>query len=226
MITTYDFATLYTKIPHDKLIHVIREIIDFVFKGGTRDVISINSSGIADWSSKRMGSCYFFTKAKIIEAVEYLINNCYFITGNKLFKQTIGIPMGSDPAPFLANLFLFYYENRWLTEQRKAKNVVTRKFGNTFRFIDDLLAINDGGAFEQYFRDIYPEELELKKENSTNDIATFLDMDIRIVDGRFVTKLYDKRDNFGFNITKMPYKESKIPANMFYSFVCLGTQLH
>ena len=41
-------------------------------------------------------------------------------------------------------------------------NVLVRKFGRVFRYIDDLLAINDGGEFERHHTEIYPSELELK----------------------------------------------------------------
>ena len=80
-------------------------------------------------------------------------------TGGKLFRQVIGIPMGSDPAPFMASLFLYYYERRLLLELKKKYLYKARKFGNTFRFIDDLNAINDDGEFERNFQEIYPPEL-------------------------------------------------------------------
>ena len=35
----------------------------------------------------------------------------------------------------------------------------------------------------------------------------------------FTTKLFDKRDHFGFHITRMPYKSSNIPNRMFYSTI-------
>jgi hypothetical protein len=38
-----------------------------------------------------------------------------------MFKQEIGIPMGTDCAPFLANLLLFAYGYKWLTKKFKAK---------------------------------------------------------------------------------------------------------
>ena len=44
----------------------------------------------------------------------WLIDNIYVTFGNKVFRQQIGIPMGTDCAPFLANLFLFSYEFKWL----------------------------------------------------------------------------------------------------------------
>ena len=36
-MSTFDFSTFYTKIPHHKLLHVLTEITDFTFKGETRD---------------------------------------------------------------------------------------------------------------------------------------------------------------------------------------------
>ena len=42
--------------------------------------------------------------------MEYLIDNVYIKVGNKVFRQIVGIPMGTDCAPQLANLFLFNYE--------------------------------------------------------------------------------------------------------------------
>ena len=69
---------------------------------------------------------------------------------NHLFRQQIGIPIGSDPAPFFANLFPYHYERQWLVNLKKKDLSKARKFGNTFRFIDDLCAFNDGGEFENF----------------------------------------------------------------------------
>ena len=51
--------------------------------------------------------------------------------------------MGSDPAPFFANLYLFFYESRWLKSIKNTNYRVARKFGNIVRFTDDLIAINE-----------------------------------------------------------------------------------
>ena len=128
--------------------------------------------------------------------------------------------MGSDPAPYLANLFLYRYESTWLSKTRKDNYILARKFGRVFRFIDDLISINDGGEFEKCLPLIYPEELELKKENAVNTATSFLELDIRICDNQFHTKLYDKRDSFGFHICRLPFKDSNIPLKMFYSSAC------
>ena len=218
-ISSFDFSTLYTKIPHNKLINVLHDNIDFVFKGGTRKKVSVPRSGKARWVNKKSGSSFIFTKESIREAVAYLIKNCYFKLGNKLFRQDIGIPMGSDPAPAFANLFLFHFESKWLNSIKKSDNILARKFGQVYRYIDDLIALNDGKSFEKYFKDIYPEELQLNKENEGYSGSTFLDLDIKIANGIFQTKLFDKRNDFGFHITRLPFRDSNIPCRMFYSSI-------
>ena len=129
--------------------------------------------------------------------------------------------MGSDPAPFMANLFLYHYESTWLKNTRKNDLSTARKFSNTFRFIDDLNAMNDSGKFEEHFKEIYPPELELKKEHG-NSSASFLDLDIEIENNKFTTKLYDKRDAFSFKIVRMPDKSSNMPSKIFNS--CIGAE--
>ena len=128
--------------------------------------------------------------------------------------------MGSDPAPYLANLFLYRYESTWLNKTKKNNYILARKFGRVYRFIDDLIAINDGGEFEKCLSQIYPKELELKKENTLNTSTSFLELNICISDNRFHTKLYDKRDSFGFHVCRLPFKDSNIPRKMFYSSAC------
>ena len=218
-ISTFDFSTLYTKIPHDELLEVLYNIVDFVFKGGTRDVISIDRLGNPSWSTCKKGHTYYFTKSSLKEAITFILRNCYFSFGNISLRQIIGIPMGSDPAPFFANLFLAFYEIRWINDQRKLGVINTRKLNNTFRFIDDLLSLNDDSIFESSYNSIYPTEMELKKENSTNNAATFLDINISIENGKFCTKLFDKRDNFGFDIVRMPFVSSNMPGKMFYGSI-------
>ena len=94
--------------------------------------------------------------------------------------------------------------------------VKARHFHATKRFIDDLCAINDGNLFQTVYSDIYPEELELKLEHSGNH-ATFLNLDINITEGKFIYKLFDKRDAFPFSIVRMPFMDSNIPESIFYS---------
>ena len=54
-ISKLNFSTLYLKIPRNKLLNILYKIVDFVFKGCTRDYIAINMQGCASWSSKKRG---------------------------------------------------------------------------------------------------------------------------------------------------------------------------
>ena len=190
-VSTFDFSTLYTKIPHDKLKNVMNELIDFCWRGCRDCHIRVTKRG-AQWPKeipKKDNNTLTFSKDLFKEAINFLISNCHFTVGSKIFRQIIGIPMGSDPSPFMANLFLFYYESKFLKELTKTDNRKARLFSSVFRYLDDLIAINDGGLFEQNYREIYPPELELKKENNGYSTASFLDLDIAICGKRFNLKL-------------------------------------
>ena len=128
--------------------------------------------------------------------------------------------MGIDPAPFWANLFLYTYENEYMSELISNDKVKARHFHATKRFIDDLGTLNDGGVFSDVYKDIYPPELQLKVEHSGKH-ATFLNLDITVKDGVFICKLFDKRDVFPFFIVRMPYIDSIIPKLLFY-FALVG----
>ena len=82
-----------------------------------------------------------------------------------------------------------------------------------------MIALNDGHSFEIFHEDIYPEELQLNKENDDSNSTNFLDLHINIENGIFTTRLFDKRDHFGFNIARLPYRDSNIPNKMFYSSI-------
>ena len=214
-IATYAFSTLYTTLPHDKLISRLFQIIDFVFEGGNNKFICISSYGKAYWRKKTNRSVAF-SKSSLKIATKHLIQNCYFTVGNSILKQAIGIPMGIDTAPFWANLFLYTYEEEYISNLISTDRIKARHFHSTKRFIDDLCTMNDGGIFETIYREIYPPELDLKIEHSGTH-ATFLNLDITIHDGKFVYKLYDKRDAFPFYIVRMPHMQSNIPKSIFYS---------
>ena len=215
-ISTYDFSTLYTKIPHKDLINQLNKIIDLAFKGGNKKYISCNNYN-AFWCNSNKGKTVF-SKQSLKQVVEHLICKSYFQIGNKLLVQNIGIPMGIDPAPFWANLYLHRLEYDYMISLIKTNNSIAYKFNGCRRFIDDQCCINDSGEFGKSYKYIYPEELELKCEHQGTH-ATFLDIDISIDDGLFVYKQYDKRDSFPFDIVRMPHKNSNIPSNIFYSSI-------
>ena len=106
-----------------------------------------------------------------------------------------------------------------MNELKKNDLIKARKFCNIFRFIDDLNSINDGGEFESNYSNIYPEELQLGKENTDKHETSFLDLNIKIKDGQFYFGLIDKRDSFTFSIVRMSDKSSNVPFSIVYSVI-------
>ena len=48
-----------------------------------------------------------FSESTLTTSLKHLVQNCYFMVGNSLLRQKIGMPMGIDPTPSWANLFLY-----------------------------------------------------------------------------------------------------------------------
>ena len=137
---TYDFSTLYTSIPHVKLKEEIKLLVEKAYNGMNKKFIKVTKSR-AYWSHSKTTH---IACNELTHMIEWLIDNTYVIVGNQVLRQTIGIPMGTDCAPFLANLFLFSYEFRYLNNLLKQRNfTVLNKFRRCVRYIDDVLLINN-----------------------------------------------------------------------------------
>ena len=105
---------------------------------------------------------------KICNAIHYLLDNIFIRFGSKLYRQIVGIPMGTNCAPLVADLFLFCYEiNFMLSLSDNNQADIIEAFNSTSRYLDDLLNI-DNPYFEQIIGQIYPTELQLNKANSSD----------------------------------------------------------
>ena len=103
--------------------------------------------------------------ADVIKMLEYLINHIFVEFGRRIFHQTIGIPMGTNCAPLLADLFL--YEAEFVQSLLQAgKKHLTQQFNFTYRYIDDVLSLKNT-KFAEYLEFIYPRELEIKETTET-----------------------------------------------------------
>ena len=59
--------------------------------------------------------------------------------GTKLYRQTTGIPMGTNCAPLVADLFLFCYERGFMKSlSRENQADIIEAFNSTSRYLDDL----------------------------------------------------------------------------------------
>ena len=72
-------------------------------------------------------------------------------------------------------------------------------------------------SFKNELTRIYPSEIICNRENINEDSGHFLELDITIENGKFKTKLFDKRREFDFEIVKYPDTRSNIPDRIVYS---------
>ena len=92
----------------------------------------------AHWSEAE-STCITVDKSKLLEWMEYLIDNIYIKVGNRVYRQIVGIPMGTDCVPQLANLSLFHFEYSYMQGLMKENLHEAKKVSDTMRYIHDLL---------------------------------------------------------------------------------------
>ena len=150
----------------------------------------------------------------VCEVLMYLLDNIYIRFGTKLYRQIVGIPMGTNYAPLVADLFLFCYERDFMTPLSDVKQAeIIEAFKSTSRYLDDLLNI-DNPYFEGMVNRIYPPELQLNKAFATE--APFLDLHLPISNGFVSSKIYDKRDDYDFDIVNFPFLDGDVPRSTSY----------
>ena len=125
------------------------------------------------------------------EALIFLLDNIYIRFGTKLYRQSVGVPLGTNCAPHVADLFFFCYERDFMMSLSVYKDAeIIEAFNTTSRYLDDVLNINTCNTYfglnfiliaskknitypgsDTYFGgmvdQIYPSELPLNKANST-----------------------------------------------------------
>ena len=144
------------------------------------------------------------------------MDNIYIRFGTKLYRQIVGIPTGTNCAPLVADLFLFCYERDFMKDLSSDNQAdVIKAFNSTSRYLDDLLNI-DNLYFEGMVNQIYPSELKLNKANTSDTEAPFSDLHLSISNGFVLSKIYDKRDDFDFDIVNFPFLDGDVPRRPSY----------
>ena len=81
--------------------------------------------------------------------------------------------------------------------------------------MDDILKINNL-YFDSMVSQMYPSELQLNKANTSDTEASFLDLHLSISFDIVSTKIYDKRDEFDFEIVNFPFLDGDVPRSTSY----------
>ena len=165
----------------------------------------------SDQSRYTLWSCQ-----NVCDALSYLLDNIYIRFGTKLYRRIVGFPTGTNCAHLVADLFLYCYERDFIDSRNHDNQAdVIEAFNSTSRYLNDLLNI-DNPYFEGMVKHIYPPELQLNKANITDTEAQFLDLHLSIANEFVSSKIYDKRDDFGFYIVNFPFLDGDVTRRAFY----------
>ena len=138
-LSSYDFSTLYTTLPHnlikEKLVDLIEHALKKFYKNEGKLYLACNDRKAFFYRGYTLWSCQ-----NVCDALSYLVDNIYIRFGNKLYRQIVGISMGTNCAPLVADLFLFCYEKDFMTSLSNDNQAgITEAFNLTSRYLDDLL---------------------------------------------------------------------------------------
>ena len=161
-----------------------------------------------------MTPCFVYKVIRdLCDALTFLLDNIFIRFGTKLYRQEVGIPMGTNCAPLVADLFLFCYERDFMMSLSDDKQAdIIDAFNTTSRYLDDILNINNV-YFDTVVSQVCPSELQLGGAGIFYARATFLDLCLSISNDIVSSKIYDKRDDFGFGVVDLPLLDGDVPGS-------------
>ena len=135
------------------------------------------------FTSKQPKRYKLWSCQEMCDALHYRLDIIFIRFGSKLYRQIVCIPIDTNCAPLVADLFLFCYEKDFMFSLSDNNQTdISEAFDPTSRYLDDLLNINNH-YFKQMVGQIFPTELQLNKANSSDSEAPFLDLNLSITNG-------------------------------------------
>ena len=124
--------------------------------------------------------------------------------------------MGTNCGRLVADLFLFCYEMGLMMSPSDDKQAdVIDAFNTASRYLEDILNINNV-YIDNMVSQIYPSELQLNIANTSDTKAAFLDLHLSISYDIVSTTIYDKRDDFDFEIVNFQFLDADVPRSTSY----------
>ncbi|GLC36537.1 hypothetical protein PLESTM_000457600 [Pleodorina starrii] len=235
-----DFTRLYTNIPHALIDDTMQNILDLVFRANrsTHFIVTVTDADPNKPASKpyfraklsqgripirkhqrntdSRTTTHYLNLQDTLLVLRCLLQAICIVLGPHRVQQICGIPMGISPAPFIANLFLAWYEYSFLMQYHTASamgKLVLEAFKWTKRYLDDLCSLRNRFLASLLFRwngphvhhehglhGIYPPELDIPTQHHPHLPDGQLPfLDILLVHqehdhcSRYSTYLYDKR---------------------------------
>ena len=142
-MSTYDFSTRYTTLPHNLIKDKLIDLTERTFQREGSLYLACNDRN-AFFTSEKPKKYHAWSCQNVCDALTFLLDNIFIRFGNKLYRQVVGIPMGTNCAPLVANLFLFCYERDFkMSNSDDEQADVIDAFNTTSRYLDDISNINN-----------------------------------------------------------------------------------
>lgn len=215
-VTTADFSTLYTCLPHDYIKEQMWFLISKMFHNNDdKRYIKVTYENVFYTNTKGENDLVFL-KEDVMEMINFVLDNTYVQFAEFIFRQKCGVPMGGNTSPLLADLTLSVCEYRFLTNKDNAGERINLR--HTMRYIDDLLCIN-APMFLDTCHSIYPAELPLEHTNpGSYTECNFLDLGIQITSTeQLKLNLYNKTDVFNFDVIRYVHSTSNIHSQVAFN---------
>ena len=136
-LSIYDFSTLYTTLPHHLMEDKHIDLINRTFIREKTQYLACNEECVF-FTSDVYKNYNLWSCQKVCDALVYVLDNIFIKFGTKLYRQTIGIVMGTNCAPLVADSFLFCYERDFIKSlSRENQSDVIEAFNSTSRYLDD-----------------------------------------------------------------------------------------
>jgi hypothetical protein len=241
----FDFSKMYTTLRHDEIKTRLDKVIGMAFESYEaqgKPVLQVKRYGpgifMEDGRYKDTPTVQYFTRERLSEMLTHILDTLYIQVGDAVFRQSLGIPMGSSCAPFVANLLLFSYEYEYVKQLSMEVGVskgrkgieswkkwkLLQRLSFCLRYIDDLWnPVVPHDTFDTIWPKIYPPFLVLTKESEGNKV-NYLDMTIWCDYSTYdwESTLYDKRvqmKSLGLKLNKFPHPDSCMSVKCKYGVI-------
>ena len=112
-MSTYDFSTLYNTLPHNLIKDKLIEIIVRTFQREVSPYLACNDIN-AFFTPEKPKKYHAWSCQNKCGALTFLLDNIFIRFCTNLYRQVVGIPMGTNCAPLVADLFLFCNERDFM----------------------------------------------------------------------------------------------------------------
>ena len=211
---SYEFAKFITGIPNNNYIMCSFDIKSLFTNIPLDETIEIILNQTTPCVNSKFNN---FSREQLRSLLELTAKNSFFTFNNKLYRQLDGVAMGTPCGPTLANIFLCFYETRWLQDcPLNFKPQIYR------RYVDDtFLLFNNHHQINQFLNYLNNKHKNIKFtcDIEENNSLPFLDILINKTNSEFTTSIYRKNTYTGLGMHYLSFEPVKFKINAIKTLI-------